>query len=224
MTLARQLTAPALIATLVATAACSGGGAPGAAPSDAIPAAAFTRTSPTAAAVQSTASAAAVQSITAASDTDDITPADIAAINAPASEDVPDPTGDAVTTDAYGWKLTGFYHGKLKGFVLNNPGSSESSGYLALHIDASLPSYTGTGEATEYGTGGTLSFTLSGSVESYFAHGESVSMTALDSNGCPASGTARRFPHLFEGVLYSAGCGNNAKPVTYYFKVRPNKT
>jgi len=215
MTLARRLTAPALIATLVATAACSGGGAPAAAPSDAIPGAALTRTSPT---------TAAVQSLAAASDTEDVTPADIAAINAPASEDVPDPTGDAVTTDAYGWKLTGFYHGKLKGFVLNNPGSSESSGYLALHIDASLPSYTGTGEATEYGTGGTLSFTLSGSVGSYFAHGEYVSMTAVDSNGCPASGTARRFPHLFEGVLNSAGCGNNAKPVTYYFKVRPNKT
>jgi hypothetical protein len=211
----RRLTVPALVAALLATAACSGGGAPAAAPSDAIPAAALEPVS----------AAAAVRSIAGASDADDITPADIAAINAPATEDVPDPTGDVADAPTWGWTLTGFYHGKLKGYSYNGFGSNiEHSGYLAMHINATLPSYTGTGVATEYGTGNTLSFTLSGSVASYFRHGEYLDMTAVDSTGCPASGSARRYRYLFEGVLYSAGCGANAHATTYYFKVRPNKT
>jgi hypothetical protein len=211
----RRLTVPALIATLLATAACSGGGAPATAPSNAMPAAALEPVSPT----------TAVQSIAVASEADDITPADIAAIDAPASVDVPDPTGDEADASGYGWPLTGFYHGKLKGYSYNGFGGNiEHSGYLAMHIDAHLPSYTGTGVATEYGTGATLSFTLSGPVASYFPHGEYLNMTAVDSTGCPASGSARRYRYLFEGVLNSAGCGANSHGTTYYFKVRPNKT
>ncbi len=223
MTLCR-LTVPALIATLLATPACSGSGAPAAAPSEAIPAAKIETVAP-ATAVQSVATATVVQSIAGSSDTDDITAADVAAINAPAGEDVPDPTGDTAAAPTWGWTLTGFYHGKLKGYFTNGFGSArEGTGYLAMHIDAHLPSYTGTGEATEYGNGNTLSFTLSGSVGSYFRYGEFVSMTAVDSTGCPAYGSARRYRDLFEGFVSSAGCGANPNPTSYYFKVRPNKT
>ena len=210
------------IGALAGTVSCSGAGsgsAPGAFPGLlAVPSSSIVSSSPLVARSETTGTVASNAIFAPPGDLD---ATDIAALAIPLTSDVA-PVGDATASIEYNWNLTGNYSGLIKQWQ----DGVEKRGTFSFSIFNSPPKPFFGGNGTIVIGQSSSAALMQGKIIQTFEH--SVALTFSLSFGpgetCFATGTARRYRHVFEVVLKSPVGGLGCAPFTNsttYFKVHP---
>jgi hypothetical protein len=151
----------------------------------------------------------------------DLDATDVAALDVPLTSDVA-PAGDATESIEYNWNLTGNYSGLIKQWQ----DGVEQKGAFSFSIFNAPPKPFFGGNGTIVIGQSSSNVLMQGKIVKTYEH--SVALTFSLSFGpgetCFVTGTARRYRHVFEGVLKSPVGGSECPPYTSfttYFKVHP---
>ena len=152
----------------------------------------------------------------------DLDATEIAALDVPLTSDVA-PVGAARDAIAYNWNLTGTYDGLIKQWQ----DGVEQRGAFSFYIVNSPPKPFFGGHGTIVFGESSSDVLMQGRIVQTFEHSVALEFTLSFGPGetCVATGTARRYRHVFEGVLKSlpgsSGCATSTNNTTY-FKVHPS--
>jgi len=210
------------ISALAGTVSCSGTGSesvPGTTPGGpALPSSSIVSNGTLAARSETTAAVTPVAILTSSADVD---AADIAALEVPLTSDVA-PVGDATASIEYNWNLSGNYSGLIKQWQ----DGVEQKGTISFSIFNAPPKPFFGGNGTIVIGGSSSNVLMQGRIVKTYEHSVALifSLTFGPGETCSATGTARRYRHVFEGVLKSlpgsSGCASSTNNTTY-FKVNP---
>jgi len=151
----------------------------------------------------------------------DLDATDIAALAIPLTSDVA-PVGDATASIEYNWNLSGNYSGLIKQWQ----DGVEQKGTISFSIFNAPPKPFFGGNGTIVIGGSSSNVLMQGRIVKTYEHSVALlfSLTFGPGETCSATGTARRYRHVFEGVLKSlpgsSGCASSTNNTTY-FKVNP---